>query len=194
VKTEHLLPSPFKTDCMTYEKNIGKTDEYKSFHECEEKCKNKIDPSFKKSENLKKIDCHCAKDCKTEIYYFHLLEPRQYLIEIISIIIKRENREEHIYHLPAISFTKYLCSLAEIMSMWIGISLFGEGKRIIDLFLAIIRSRIKQKQNLDIIEHVEVFSSALSCFMLVTLSMLTYNTFLQYINYEYIFVSLLTFN
>src|SRR5581483_10075585 len=55
VKTEHLLPSPFKTDCMNYEKNIGKTNEYKSFHECEEKCKNKIKLSLSKSENFNQI-------------------------------------------------------------------------------------------------------------------------------------------
>ena len=132
VKTEHLLPSPFKTDCMNYEKNIGKTNEYKSFHECEQKCKNKISLSLNKSENLKQIDCHCAKDCKTEIYYFDLLSYQNNLLWS-TISIKRENREEHIYHLPAISFTKYLCSLGEIMSMWIGISLFGEGKRIIGI-------------------------------------------------------------
>src|ERR1700735_1155148 len=73
LKTEHLLPSPFKTDCMNYEKNIEKTNEYKSFHECEQKCKNKISLSLNKSENLKQIDCHCAKDCKNEICYFDLL-------------------------------------------------------------------------------------------------------------------------
>ena len=101
--------------------------------------------------------------------------------------IKRDKREEHIYHLPAISFTKYLCSLAEIMSMWIGISLFGEGKRIIGLFSDIIRSRIKQETKAGYYKRMLKYIHLLFLALCLSLSsLLTYNTFLQYFNYEYI--------
>src|ERR1700735_2886577 len=186
LKTEHLLPSPFKTDCMNYEKNIEKTNEYKSLSECEQKCKNKISLSLNKSENLKQIDCDCAKDCKTEIYYFDIPESYQNNWET-SILISRDKREEHVYHLPAISFVKYLCSLAEIMSMWIGISLFGEGKRILGLFLAIIRLRIKQETKAGYYKRMLKYIHLLFLVLCLSLSsLLTYNTFLQYFNYEYI--------
>src|SRR5581483_3512965 len=176
--------------CMNYEKNIGKTNGYKSFHECEQKCKNKISLSLNKSENFKQIDCHCAKDCKTETYYFDLLESHQKIIQVndeINIIIKRDNREEHIYHLPLISFTKYLCSLGEIMSMWIGISFFGEGKTILDLFSAFIKSRIKQETKVAYYKRMFKYIHLLFLALCLSLSSLqTYNTFLQYFNYSYI--------
>jgi len=55
---------------MNYEKNIGKTNEYKSFHECEQKCKNKIELSLK-NQRFQAIDCHVQKkDLQSEIYYF----------------------------------------------------------------------------------------------------------------------------
>jgi len=89
--------------------------------------------------------------------------------------------------LPAISFPKYLCSLAEIMSMWIGISIFGEGKRIIDLFSAIIRSRIKQETKAGYYKRILKYIHLLFLALCLSLSLLlTYNTFLQYFNYEYI--------
>ena len=62
------------------------------------------------------------------ILYFDLLQSFNIRNGQLYITIKRDNREEYTYHLPTISFTKYLCSLGEIMSMWIAISLFGKEK------------------------------------------------------------------
>ena len=101
--------------------------------------------------------------------------------------MKRDNREEHIYHLPLISFTKYLCSLGEIMSMWIGISFFGEGKRILGLFSAFIKSRIKQETKAGYYKRMLKYIHLLFLALCLSLSsLLIYNTFLQYFNYEYI--------
>jgi len=47
------------------------------------------------------------------------------------IHIKRHCKEEFIYHLPVMTLISYLCSIGGIMSMWIGISVISEGKRII---------------------------------------------------------------
>ena len=73
------------------------------------------------------------------------------------------------------------------MSMWIGISFFGEGKRILGLFLAIIRLRIKQETKAGYYKRMFKYIHLLFLALCLSLSsMLIYNTFLQYFNYEYI--------
>ncbi len=53
------------------------------------------------------------------------------------------------------------------MSMWIAISFFGEGKRILGLFLAIIRSRIKQEKKAGYYKRILKYRAfQLKCTML----------------------------
>ena len=101
------------------------------------------------------------------------------------MIIKRDSREENIYYLPALCFTSYLCSIGGILSMWIGISVLGEGKRIFNFILAIKLKLLNHSKN--------NYHKILKCFKFVFLflciafsSLQTYNTLGEYFSYEYI--------
>src|SRR5581483_8447665 len=72
-------------------------------------------------------------------------------------------------------------------SMWIGISFFGEGKRILGLFSDIIISRIKQETKAGYYKRMLKYIHLLFLALCLSLSsLLTYKTFLQYFNFEYI--------
>src|SRR5581483_6649767 len=72
-------------------------------------------------------------------------------------------------------------------SMWIGISFFGEGKRILGLFSDIIISRIKQETKAVYYKRMLKYIHLLFLALCLSLSsILTYKAFLQYFNYEYI--------
>ena len=192
VKTEYSLPLPYDTKCVNYEDNIGKDkDAYKSMKECEDERKIMMNSSsqFKSNELIsKKLENECPNDCKREIFYFHLVGwsgIEQYSGEGERIIqIKRVNRDENLYHLPEITFISYLCSIGGIMSMWIGISVMSEGRRIFNMFLAI---KIKLSKSSDSEHYTNKYIPMLYIVICIIISSLqTYDTFSQFFNYEYI--------
>jgi hypothetical protein len=138
---------------------------------------------------IKKNKCiiDCPFECITETVfleikgYSDLAHSENKLLNLfwqIMIIIQRSTREENIYHLQAISLTSYLCSIGGILSMWIGISIWREGRR---LFRAI---SLRNKSNFS--KAILFFSYSL--FIVICLafaSLQTINTLKQFFSYEY---------
>src|SRR5581483_12011904 len=110
------------------------------------------------SQNIQENSFECIPDCPVECVKETFLFDKigssggvEYKVYEVyyptSIVIKRESREENIYYLPALSFTSYLCSIGGILSMWFGISVFGEGKRIFNFILAIKLRLLNHSKN-----------------------------------------------
>jgi len=107
VKTEHLLPPPFETNFFNYPDNIGRKDLPKSYEECKDQCS-------KIRANDQKFKCKCKRDCMIETFDLDLeqtisLRNKRENVRKTheSISIRRKEREEHFYDLPAMSLTEY---------------------------------------------------------------------------------------
>jgi len=114
VMTRHLLPYPYDTNCQDYSNNMNNDEAPKSQMECKESCL-----------KHKNIDCFCKNDCKTET--FNLFESG-YTSQMkktdirLQIFIFRTNKEENFYHLPAMTWIDYVCTIGSILCLWCGLS------------------------------------------------------------------------
>jgi hypothetical protein len=93
-----------------------------------------------------------------------------------SVDIEREEREEHFYHLPSMSFTEYLCSIGGIVSMWIGFSIWDKVIQLFHIFFYTVKCN-------NIFKSIKLIVLSVC---LILSSIQTLSSFKEYFSYEYI--------